>query len=76
MNDKQFDALLEALAGVKKAVQVNTDVIDSHFLYLGDLINDLRDLYAIKNGFPTTDEIDAEIDKLHKEANISKIGDE
>lgn len=63
MNDKQFDALLEALNGIKQSIDDSTSSIESELMILRDQLFGLTDAYCVANGLET----DAEAKERLKE---------
>jgi hypothetical protein len=56
MNDKQFEALLEALNGIKQSIDDSTSSIESELMILRDQLFGLTDAYCVANGLDTESE--------------------
>ena len=59
MNDKQFDALLDALSSIAGELMI-----------LRDEVTGLRDVYAIAHGIETSDEQDTRVEQMTKDGSL------
>lgn len=59
MNDKQFDALIDALLRISEELMI-----------LRDEVTGLRDIYAIAHGIETSDEQDSRVRQMIKDGSL------
>jgi len=63
MNDKQFDALLDAIKELTKTIKNSSDYLDTNFSTLYTILETIESAYCRANLIPTALELENEEDE-------------